>query len=417
MSNTPATKSRRYSMKDVPRSQIDFIVGNFHVGTPDEEVAADIRERAESAGWPKPVVTLAVNYAVKRHQANRGTYSDVMSGNIGRKRRMSREDGHASGSDEADGGPWGREGALTDRYSHMPPNYERYFYTVKHALMARYGFSAEQADTMLARPRTKTWVRASFRATRSPGLMAADLAKVDEDRGNKSAKRGSRRGSKSGYSAGRQKLTYTPDPYPHAPDTTRDAPDTERSPEPSFGRPMRHKLTYTPNPHPQHAPPARQKLTYTPPGHSTGKKSQSRRTQRALERDLFGPAPAAARRNTRPRPTATPRPALTQTPGDCAFCGNVCSPVQEWQCPHCSVVYPPAGHAVGSTDDGLYVVQAISGGRVVMSDSFDKRKDADAAAREWLAFRGAEYTSVRIITRDGDLVSNHRVGDKRRKSR
>lgn len=52
-----------------------------------------------------------------------------------------------------------------------------------------------------------------------------------------------------------------------------------------------------------------------------------------------------------------------------------------------------------------------------MSDSFDKRKDADACAREWLAFQAAEYTSVRIITRDGELVSNHRVGDKRRKSR
>lgn len=394
-SSKPGSKRRRYTMKDVPRSQIDFLVGKLHVGTPDEEVAADIRKRAESAGWPKPVVTLAVNYAVKRHQANRGTYSDVMSGNIGRARRMSREDGHASGE------------ALTDRFSRMPGTYELYFFVVKAALMERYGFSAEQADTLLARPRTKTWVRASYRASHSPALMAADLSKAA----------GERHRSRRGHSIGRQKLTYTPDPYPHAPDTTRDAPDTERSPEPSFGRPMRHKLTYTPNPHPQHAPPARQKLTYTPPGHSTGKKSQSRRTQRALERDLFGPAPAAARRNTRPRPTATPRPALTQTPGDCAFCGNVCSPVQEWQCPHCSVVYPPAGHAVGSTDDGLYVVQAIWGGRVVMSSSFDKKVDAVREAREFLSLPSAEYTSVRIITRDGELVSNHRVGDKRRKSR
>lgn len=317
-SSKPGSKHRRYAMKDVPRSQIDFLVGNLHVGTPDEEVAADIRKRCEGSKFPAPVVTLCVKYALDRHHKNGGMYSDVMSGNLDRKRRMSREDGHASGE------------ALTDRFSRMPGTYELYFFVVKAALMERYGFSAEQTDTLLARPRTKTWVRASFRASYSPALMAADLSKAA----------GERHRGRRGHSIGRQKLTYTPDPYPHAPDTTRDAPDTERSPEPSFGRPTRQKLTYTPNPHPQHTPPARQKLTYTPPGYSRGR-----------------------------------------------------------------------------VDDGLYVVQAIWGGRVVMSSSFDKKVDAVREAREFLSLPSAEYTSVRIITRDGDLVSNHRVGDKRRKSR
>lgn len=30
----------------------------------------------------------------------------------------------------------------------------------------------------------------------------------------------------------------------------------------------------------------------------------------------------------------------TQTPGDCAFCGNTCEPYREpWTCPHCLVLY------------------------------------------------------------------------------
>lgn len=96
--NSNAGSKRRYTLKDVPRSQIDLIVGNLHVGTPDEEVAADIRKRCEGSDMPAPVVTLAVKYAVDRHQKNRGVYSDVMSGRAGRARRTKREDGHSTGA-------------------------------------------------------------------------------------------------------------------------------------------------------------------------------------------------------------------------------------------------------------------------------------------------------------------------------
>lgn len=67
---------------------------------------------------------------------------------------------------------------------------------------------------------------------------------------------------------------------------------------------------------------------------------QSRRTQRALERELFGPEPKAAARR-RPR---GPRPEIVlrqYRPGDCPLCGNVCelAPGRRWTCPGCRVLY------------------------------------------------------------------------------
>lgn len=76
------------------------------------------------------------------------------------------------------------------------------------------------------------------------------------------------------------------------------------------------------------------------------RRRQSRRAQRQLERAMFGPPP---------RPQSTPRTRRArlpddleeriiqaQTPGNCSFCGNVCSPYLEpWRCDYCGVVYPP----------------------------------------------------------------------------
>lgn len=67
---------------------------------------------------------------------------------------------------------------------------------------------------------------------------------------------------------------------------------------------------------------------------------QSRRRQRQLERELFGPEPRGLRPG-RARAPVLPLPPPAQVPGDCAFCGNCCFPVEEWTCFHCGVVYPP----------------------------------------------------------------------------
>jgi hypothetical protein len=70
----------------VPKSQIDFIVGNIHVGTPDEEVADNIRRRCEKNGFPAAVMKACVVYALKAHKRNRDLYNDVMMGRTSRRR-------------------------------------------------------------------------------------------------------------------------------------------------------------------------------------------------------------------------------------------------------------------------------------------------------------------------------------------
>lgn len=76
--------TKRVTLKDIPTSQIDMIVGRFHVGAPDEEIVAEIERRAES--WPAAARKLAVKYALDRHHKNRAMYSSVMGGRIGRGR-------------------------------------------------------------------------------------------------------------------------------------------------------------------------------------------------------------------------------------------------------------------------------------------------------------------------------------------
>jgi hypothetical protein len=70
-------------------------------------------------------------------------------------------------------------------------------------------------------------------------------------------------------------------------------------------------------------------------------RKQSRRTQRALERELFGTQPCTPppRRRTPPPAPLTP----PQTPGNCAFCGNCCDLAWgRWRCAHCGVEYRAA---------------------------------------------------------------------------
>ena len=71
----------------VPKTSIDWLLGRINVGTPDAEVAADIRRRSEKAGASEPQVKANVAYAIKQHHANIEMYNSVMmSGRIGRGR-------------------------------------------------------------------------------------------------------------------------------------------------------------------------------------------------------------------------------------------------------------------------------------------------------------------------------------------
>jgi hypothetical protein len=64
----------------LPHSQIEFVVDRLHVGTSDDEVAAEIRKRAKGGAWTPARVRRAVEYAIKHHHKNRGLFSHVMRG-------------------------------------------------------------------------------------------------------------------------------------------------------------------------------------------------------------------------------------------------------------------------------------------------------------------------------------------------
>jgi len=71
----------------VPKGQIDFIVGNLHVSTPVEEVSNNVRRRCEKAGFPASVTKACVAYAQKAHKRNLDLYQDVMMGTSRSRRR------------------------------------------------------------------------------------------------------------------------------------------------------------------------------------------------------------------------------------------------------------------------------------------------------------------------------------------
>lgn len=61
---------------------ISWLVGRIHVATPDEEVAQDIRERAEHAGLSPALVRAAVRFALAEHHYNRQVADAVTLGNL-----------------------------------------------------------------------------------------------------------------------------------------------------------------------------------------------------------------------------------------------------------------------------------------------------------------------------------------------
>ena len=66
----------------VPQSEIDFIVGRYHVGTPDEKIAEIIRKKlSKGKGTPEQIQT-CVDYALSVHHEYRQLYQDVMGGKI-----------------------------------------------------------------------------------------------------------------------------------------------------------------------------------------------------------------------------------------------------------------------------------------------------------------------------------------------
>lgn len=72
-------------MRAIPRQQIAWIVRRFHVGTPNETIARDIRARLRRNPW---IATASgqrfeercVAYALKCHAENQKLYREVTGG-------------------------------------------------------------------------------------------------------------------------------------------------------------------------------------------------------------------------------------------------------------------------------------------------------------------------------------------------
>ena len=65
---------------ELPAGRIEWIADRHHVGTPDAELAAEIRRRCIGPGWTPRLCERAVRIALARHAENRATYATVTRG-------------------------------------------------------------------------------------------------------------------------------------------------------------------------------------------------------------------------------------------------------------------------------------------------------------------------------------------------
>ena len=64
----------------VPRGDIHWLIGRVHVGTPEDEIAADIAKRCTAPGYTPSLIRQSVAYALECHRRNRELYRHVMRG-------------------------------------------------------------------------------------------------------------------------------------------------------------------------------------------------------------------------------------------------------------------------------------------------------------------------------------------------
>ena len=68
----------------IPRQEIAFIVSRYHVGTPDEKITAELRERINKSPardqWTPTKIRQALAYTLQCHAKNKALYRAVMGG-------------------------------------------------------------------------------------------------------------------------------------------------------------------------------------------------------------------------------------------------------------------------------------------------------------------------------------------------
>lgn len=71
-----------FKLNAADKQMIEYIVGKFHVSTPDSIITAEFTARcARNSIAPGPTKQV-LKYAIKAHKANRDLYARVMSGKL-----------------------------------------------------------------------------------------------------------------------------------------------------------------------------------------------------------------------------------------------------------------------------------------------------------------------------------------------
>jgi len=71
----------------VPRNAISWLINRIHVGTPDEKIIANLKERIanspQASEYTQELIDQSVAYAIECHRQNQATYRAVQSGFLG----------------------------------------------------------------------------------------------------------------------------------------------------------------------------------------------------------------------------------------------------------------------------------------------------------------------------------------------
>ena len=63
-------------MKNIPKGQINFLMGRMHVSSTAAEIEAEIRRRATSPDWTEVYIKRAVKYAIAVNAADKKLCQD-----------------------------------------------------------------------------------------------------------------------------------------------------------------------------------------------------------------------------------------------------------------------------------------------------------------------------------------------------
>ena len=71
-----------FKLNAADKRNIEWIVGKFHVGTPDEKITAEMQARCDHNKIAPAATRQVIAHALKAHKKNQDLYARVMSGRL-----------------------------------------------------------------------------------------------------------------------------------------------------------------------------------------------------------------------------------------------------------------------------------------------------------------------------------------------